>query len=103
MNSLLQTPSINTRFIRVVNTQSIPWTDEKFDLHSNYQILSRIETIECKRKVKWIYGRVIIILVDALTTGFARASNTGLILGLRPANERRRYKVTPSLIGWAST
>ena len=26
---------------------------------------------------------------------------TGLILGLRPANERRRYKVTPSLIGWA--
>ena len=26
---------------------------------------------------------------------------TRLILGLRPANERRRYKVTPSLIGWA--
>ena len=26
---------------------------------------------------------------------------TGLILGLHPANERRRYKVTPSLIGWA--
>ena len=25
----------------------------------------------------------------------------GLILGSRPANERRRYKVTPSLIGWA--
>ena len=28
---------------------------------------------------------------------------TGLIPGLRPANERRRYKVTPSLIGWAQT
>ena len=26
-----------------------------------------------------------------------------LILGLHPANERRRYKVTPSLIGWAQT
>ena len=26
---------------------------------------------------------------------------TGLILGLRLANERRRYFVTPSLIGWA--
>ena len=26
---------------------------------------------------------------------------SGLILGLRPANERRRYKVTPSLTGWA--
>ena len=25
----------------------------------------------------------------------------GLILGLRPASERRRYNVTPSLIGWA--
>ena len=24
-------------------------------------------------------------------------------LGLRPANDRRRYKVTPSLIGWAQT
>ena len=28
-------------------------------------------------------------------------ATTGLILGLRPANERRRYKVTASLIGWA--
>ena len=27
----------------------------------------------------------------------------GLILDLHPANERRRYKVTPSLIGWAQT
>ena len=27
----------------------------------------------------------------------------GLILALRPANKRRRYKVTPSLIGWAQT
>ena len=27
----------------------------------------------------------------------------GLILGLYPANERRRYEVTPSLIGWAQT
>ena len=26
-----------------------------------------------------------------------------LILGLRPANDRRRYKVMPSLIGWAQT
>ena len=26
-----------------------------------------------------------------------------LILGLHAANQRRRYKVTPSLIGWAQT
>ena len=30
-------------------------------------------------------------------------SITGLILGLHPANERRRYKVTASLIGWIQT
>ena len=29
--------------------------------------------------------------------------DTGLILGLRPSNERCRCKVTPSLIGWAQT
>ena len=29
--------------------------------------------------------------------------DTGLILGLRPANKRRRCNVTPSLIGWAQT
>ena len=27
----------------------------------------------------------------------------GLILGLHQANERRCYKVTPSLIGWVQT
>ena len=29
--------------------------------------------------------------------------STVLILGLRPANERRRYKITPYLIGWVQT
>ena len=28
---------------------------------------------------------------------------TRLILGLHPANDRRRYKVTPFLIGWVQT
>ena len=28
---------------------------------------------------------------------------SGLILGLRPANERHRYKITPSLIDWVQT
>ena len=32
-----------------------------------------------------------------------RQTLPGLILGLCPANERRRYKVTPSLIGLAQT
>ena len=30
-------------------------------------------------------------------------NDSGLILGLRPANERRRYKVTPSFTGWAQS
>ena len=40
----------------------------------------------------------IIFPCPVFSAGFA---NPGLILGLRPANERRRYKVAPSLIGWA--
>ena len=36
-------------------------------------------------------------------TGKRDDKSAGVILGLRPANERRRYKVTPSLIGWAQT
>ena len=31
------------------------------------------------------------------------SKEAGLILDLRPASERRRYNVTPSLIGWALT
>ena len=31
------------------------------------------------------------------------ALHTGLILGLRPTYERRRYKVTPPLNGWAQS
>ena len=40
---------------------------------------------------------------DKLLFVFAEQKCPGLILGLRPDNERRRYKVTPSLIGWAQT
>ena len=39
---------------------------------------------------------VSIVLVDGLAQLYA-----GTILYMRPANERRRYTVTPSLIGWA--
>ena len=34
---------------------------------------------------------------------FGKSIAPGLILSLHPANERRRYKVTPSPIGWAQT
>ena len=38
-----------------------------------------------------------------LTTRAVLTTTSGLILGLRPANERRRYSVTSSLIGWTQT
>ena len=49
--------------------------------------------------------------VNTWNTNHARATiptvdfwrEAGLIVGLRPANERRRYKVTSFLIGWAQT
>ena len=37
------------------------------------------------------------------TTGMMIEAIPGVILRLRPANERRRYFVTTSLIGWAQT
>ena len=40
---------------------------------------------------------------DAVNVWFTNNGSTGLILALHLANERRRYKVTPSLIGWAQT
>ena len=40
------------------------------------------------------------IKADTMTPFRFQWHNAGLILGLRPANERRRYFVTTSLIGW---
>ena len=41
------------------------------------------------------------ILFQPQSATQATAKPAGLILGLRPANERRRYFITTSLIGWA--
>ena len=43
------------------------------------------------------------IIKDNLDALQVRKKCRARSLGLRPANERRRYKVTPSLIGWAET
>ena len=42
-------------------------------------------------------------MVTRFRPRFRHLTDAGPILGLHPANERRRYKVTPSLIGWAQT
>ena len=38
-------------------------------------------------------------ILDSLT-GYQNTCSTGITLYMRPANERRRYNVTSSLIGW---
>ena len=42
-----------------------------------------------------IHGNAIQLIVNSVSAG--------LILGLHPANERRHYKVMPSLTGWVQT
>ena len=54
------------------------------------------ETLHCK----WIWFYPSKSLFDAIEDWWW---HTGLFLDLGPANERRRYKVTLSLIGWAQT
>ena len=56
-----------------------------------------------RQSISWIVGSRIEAkdFMDKWWVDTWRDVIAGLILGLRPANERRRYKVTPSLIGWA--
>ena len=45
----------------------------------------------------------IIKLPNTIDSYYNMVQCSGLILDLHPANERRRYKVMPPLIGWAQT
>ena len=57
------------------------------------QIPLSMETIDCVMKdVHWRFE------VQAYELGIP-----GILLCMRPANERWRYTVTPSFIGWAHT
>ena len=49
------------------------------------------------------YGRNHIRNSQHFVSGIKRNQRSGIILWMRPTNERRRYSVTPSLIGWAHT
>ena len=40
---------------------------------------------------------------SGFSSSYGTEITTGIRLGMRPANERRRYNVTTSLIGWAHT
>ena len=63
---------------------------------------SRCLHTTCHSSVGWLIVTQWRHLVTYIWVNFG-SGNAGLILVLRPANEKRRYKVTPSLIGWAQT
>ena len=70
------------------------------------RIANWIDTISTpKPSTKWAplltVTRSYTILIDMFNILMPRQMTAGLILGLRPANERRRYFVTTSLTGWA--
>ena len=58
---------------------------------------TRLSSSVAKTRIFWANW------VNTIAAGALTAAKTGMILGLRAANERRRYKVTPSPIGWAQT
>ena len=52
---------------------------------------------------KSCHGLISTMLSGTIWNDITCADTLGIILCMRPANERRRYIVTPSLIGWAHT
>ena len=71
--------------------RSMLWDRSCYTLHSFFDSLfvEKMTMVKCGTKSREVYT--------------SKIKNTGLILDLHPANERRRYKVIPSLIGWAQT
>ena len=72
----------------VSNHQPFASTTSKIFRHGVVQQIKRHLNTENKNSLLWV------IWLSAIT---------GLIIGLRPANWRRSYKATPSLIGWTHT
>ena len=69
----------------------------RFRGENNYFISSNTSNQECY--CRWP-GKIIWWYICRHSGDHARVMYTGLILGLCPANEIRRYFVTESLIGW---
>ena len=72
-------------------------------LRSHSQISSYMKTANNMSQKHWILCSILIkhkLLAEIRHCKVLSPQLSGLILGLRPANERRRYFVTRSLIGW---
>ena len=85
--------------------QVFAYLDMFYYLGHQSKILSRLKAMEL---VVWMILSLSGLAFISRTwlgkkVGVQGTWNAGLILGLSPANEKRRCKVTPSLIGWAQT
>ena len=74
-----------------------PLSEPKMDNLLTHICVTQPQWVKCKKTPVWSSDQWVNKKISTTKQG------TGLILGLRPANERRHYKVTPSLIGWART
>ena len=60
-------------------------------------------SIFCTKPAALVAAHTELTMMEYCEVGSIKDQMTWMILGLRPANERRRYFVTTSLIGWAQT
>ena len=60
-----------------------------------------LDTSQCMFQGLIVSARNFPVVLQSVV--YEQINISGLILGLHPANERRRYKVTLSLIGWVQT
>ena len=74
---------------------SMQWSNTMKDMGTIGQYPNETHTTECNTCVNFLRHTVYIYALVC--------DNAGLVLGLRPANDRRCYCVTTSLIGWAQT
>ena len=70
-------------------------------LSSNVQKFCSNHFIKNSKRTNWNFHRIWLMMKKLFVEWVSRTHVSGLILAFRPANERRRYFVTTSLIGWA--
>ena len=93
-------------FAIITPTWKTPFRGRVISLRSAMQNMTQTDNIRSHGRCMKFYAAwpyQIIRFIHILIILIRLAAYPGLILGMHPANERRRYKVTPSLIGWAKT
>ena len=92
--------------ISVTVAHFFKWRGSHVWLVPSQHVMIRGETYQLSLKALVVESDVATVLENVIN-GFilpitsSETPTSGLILGLRPANERRWYFVTTSLIGWA--